>query len=84
MLYAGLAATAAAVVMVVIAGIVWKVFDGARPAIRHFGLAFVWHTTWNPVTATFGALNPFIYGTLLTSFGAMLLAAPLSIAIGLF
>jgi phosphate transport system permease protein len=81
---AGLAATAAALVMLVIAGIVWKVFDGARPAIHHFGIAFVWHTTWNPVTEAFGALDPFIYGTLITSFGALLLAAPLSIAIGLF
>ena len=81
---AGLAATAAALVMLIIAGIVWKVFEGAHPAIRHFGLAFIWHTTWNPVTETFGALNPFILGTLITSIGAMLLAAPLSIAIGLF
>ena len=79
-----LAAIAAALVMVLIAAIVWKVFEGAWPAIRHFGIGFVWHSTWNPVTTTFGALNPFIYGTLITSFGAILLAAPLSIAIGLF
>jgi phosphate transport system permease protein len=81
-LYA-LTALAALLVMLVIAGIVWKVVDGAWPAMRHFGIGFVWHATWNPVTGVFGA-RWFIVGTLVTSFGAILLAAPLSIAIGLF
>jgi len=82
-LYA-LTALAAVLVGLVIAGIVWKVTAGAWPAIRHFGIGFVWHKTWNPVTENFGALDPFIYGTLLISFGAILIAGPLSIAIGLF
>ena len=81
-LYA-LTALAAVVVMLVIAAIVWKVVEGAWPAVRHFGIGFVWHGTWNPVTEVFGA-RWFIVGTLVTSFGAILLAAPLSIAIGLF
>jgi len=80
---AALAAAAAALALVVIAAIVWKLIDGAWPAIRHFGIAFVWHQTWNPVTGVFGA-REFVIGTLVTSFGAMLLAAPLSIAIALF
>jgi phosphate transport system permease protein len=79
----GLAAVAAVLALLIIAAIVWKVVEGAWPAIRHFGLAFVWHSTWNPVTSVFGA-REFIIGTLVTSFGALLLAAPLSIAIGLF
>jgi phosphate transport system permease protein len=74
---------AAIVVTLVIAAIVWKVVDGAWPAMQHFGVAFIWHGTWNPVTNVFGA-RWFIVGTLVTSFGAILLAAPLSIAIGLF
>jgi phosphate transport system permease protein len=76
-------ALAALVVLLVIAGIVWKVIDGARLAIDTFGISFVWNSTWNPVTEVFGA-REFIIGTLVTSFGALLLAAPLSIAIGLF
>jgi phosphate transport system permease protein len=74
---------AAVVAMLIIAAIIYKVADGAWPAIRHFGIGFVWHGTWNPVTGVFGA-RWFIVGTLVTSFGALLLAAPLSIAIGLF
>lgn len=76
-------AGAAIGVLVIIGGIIWKVFQGARLAIDKFGISFVWDSTWNPVTEVFGA-REFIIGTLVTSFGALLLAAPLSIAIGLF
>jgi phosphate transport system permease protein len=80
-----LTGAAAALALLVIAAIVWKVIEGSWPAIRHFGLAFVWHGTWNPVFGheTYGARN-FVIGTLVTSVAAMLIAAPLSIAIGLF
>ena len=76
---------AAVLALVVIAAIIWKVIEGAWPAVRHFGLSFVWHGVWNPVFGheAYGARN-FIIGTLVTSFGALLLAAPLSIAIALF
>jgi phosphate transport system permease protein len=80
---AGLAGSAAVVVIVIIGGIVWKVIEGAWPAIQEFGISFIWDSAWNPVTEVFGA-REFIYGTLLTSFGALVFAAPLSIAIGLF
>ena len=79
----GLTATAAILAVLVIAAIVWRVAAGAWPAIRAFHLAFLWHDEWNAVTGKFGARD-FIIGTIVTSFGAMLLSAPLSIAIGLF
>ena len=81
----GLTALAALLAMLVIAAIVYKVVEGAWPAIRVFGISFVWHGTWNPVPTPpiFGA-RWLILGTLESSFGALLLAAPLSIAIGLF
>jgi phosphate transport system permease protein len=82
MLY-GITAAAAAFALLVIAAIIWKVVDGAWPAIRHFGIGFVWHEVWNPVTNVYGGRD-FIIGTLVTSFGALLIAAPLSIAIALF
>lgn len=79
----GLTAGAAALSVLIIALIVWRVVDGAWPAIKLFHLGFLWHNAWNPVTSQFGARD-FIIGTIVTSFGAVLLAGPLSIAIGLF
>ena len=79
----GLTALAAILGVLVIAAIVWRVADGAWPALRVYKLGFLWHNEWNAVTSKFGARD-FIIGTIVTSFGAMLLAAPLSIAIGLF
>jgi phosphate transport system permease protein len=75
------AASVAATVLLVLIAI--KVFDLAWPAIKEFGLSFVWTDAWNPVTKDFGALA-FIYGTVVTSLIALTLAAPLSIAIALF
>jgi phosphate transport system permease protein len=79
----GVTALAGFVSVLVVAAIIWQVINGSWPAIRQFGIAFVWHETWNPVTSVFGA-REYIIGTLITAFGAMLIAAPLSIAIGLF
>jgi phosphate transport system permease protein len=79
----GLTAAAALFAVVVVVAIAWEVLDGARPAIEKFGLGFIVDQGWNPVTNQYGALD-FIFGTVMTSFGAVLLAAPLSIAIGLY
>ena len=79
----GLTAFASILGVLIIAAIIWRVADGAWPAVKEFKLAFLWHTEWNAVTNKFGA-REFIIGTVVTSFGAMVLAAPLSIAIGLF
>jgi len=79
----GLTAGASLVGVLIVAAIMWRVADGAWPAIRVFHLGFIWHNEFNPVTNKFGARD-LIIGTVVTSFGAMILAAPLSIAIGLF
>ena len=79
----GITALAALIAVLLIVLIGWKLIQGAWPAIKEFGISFVWDDVWNPVTNVFGA-REFIYGTLITSFGALLIAAPLSIAIGLF
>ena len=55
----------------------------AWPAIHEFGLPFFWRTDWNPVKEHFGA-GPFIFGTLVSSFLALAMAVPLSIAVALF
>jgi len=79
----GLTAAASLIGVLVVAAIIWRVADGAWPAVKVFHLGFLWHNEWNPVTSRFGARD-LIIGTVVTSLGAMLLAAPLSIAIGLF
>jgi phosphate transport system permease protein len=79
----GLTALASLVGVLIVFAIIWRVTDGAWPAIKAFHLSFLWHNEWNAVTSRFGARD-LIIGTVVTSFGAMLLAAPLSIAIGLF
>jgi phosphate transport system permease protein len=79
----GLTAVASFVGLAIVAAIIWRVADGAWPAIKVFHLSFLWHNEFNPVTNRFGARD-LIIGTLVTSFGAVFLAAPLSIAIGLF
>jgi phosphate transport system permease protein len=79
----GLTAFAALVGVLIVFAIIWRVADGAWPAIKLFKLSFLWHTQWNAPLDKYGARD-LIIGTVVTSFGAMLLSAPLSIAIGLF
>jgi phosphate transport system permease protein len=82
-LFKGIAIAAALAATVLLGLIAWKVFDLAWPAIKDFGLSFIWTNAWDPVTKNFGALI-FIYGTVVTSLIALVLAVPLSIAIALF
>jgi phosphate transport system permease protein len=79
----GLTAAAALSSIVLVGAIIWKVIEGAWPSMHYFGLSFLWSSDWNPVTNHFGALQ-FIIGTVVTGGVAVLIAAPLSIAIGLF
>ena len=61
----------------------YELFDGAHDSITTFGFKFLWTDTWNPVTKVFGAL-PLIYGTILTSIVALLLAVPISMGTAIF
>src|SRR5262245_55870062 len=70
-------------VVVVLGLIVYRLIDGAWPTIEEFGLPFIWHQTWDPVTSQFGALN-FLYGTAVTSLCAVLIGGPIAIAIALY
>jgi phosphate transport system permease protein len=78
----GLTGLASLTAVVVIALVIYQIVHGAAPAISKYGLGFLFHDTWNGSTV-FGA-GAAIYGTLVTSAGALLIAAPLGIAIGLF
>jgi phosphate transport system permease protein len=74
---------AAALCVVVVGAIVWKVFDLADLSISSFGFDFLTSSVWDPVKNHYGALL-YLYGTAVTAFVALLIATPLSIAIGLY
>ena len=63
--------------------IAYRVIRGAHVAFSAFGLSFVWGTAWDTNKNVFGAL-PGLYGTAVTSLMALVIAAPLAIAIALF
>jgi phosphate transport system permease protein len=75
--------SAALTVLVLLGGVIVALFMGSLPALGTFGLAFVTTEVWNPVTEKFGALAP-IYGTLVTSAIAMLIAVPVGLLVGFF
>ena len=70
-------------VLLILSGVIFSLFEGALPAFRAFGWNFLIEQRWNPVTEKFGALAP-IYGTIVTSFIAMIIAVPLGLLITLF
>ena len=74
---------AAIAVLVVLGGIIVALVQGSIPALKTFGFTFLIDDTWNPVTEKFGAIAP-IYGTIVTSFIAMLIAVPVGLFIALF
>jgi phosphate transport system permease protein len=76
-------ALAAAMIVVLIVLVGWELFKGSRLAISHFGVGFLASTKWDPVAENFGAL-PFIFGTLVSSLIALLIAVPLGVATALF
>jgi phosphate transport system permease protein len=76
-----LAAALLAGAIVVLVG--YQIVAGASPAISKFGFGFVYETVWQPNFGTFGA-GSLLFGTAITSTFALLLGAPIAIAIGLF
>jgi phosphate transport system permease protein len=73
----------AVLVLLLLAGVLLSLAYGAWPAIVAFKWHFLTTETWNPVTEKFGALAP-IYGTVVTSLIAMLIAVPLAFGIAVF
>ncbi len=73
----------AAIVVLVVGGIVLTLLLHSRLSIKQFGLGFFISRLWNPVTGEFGAASS-IYGTIITTLIAMLLAGPAALVIALF
>lgn len=79
----GVCLGAAIVSGVVLALVAYQIVDGASPAISKYGLGFVTDTTWQPNFEVFGA-GSLLFGTVVSSFAALALGAPIAISIGLF
>src|SRR5882757_9344559 len=72
-------------VLLILGGIIISLIIGAWPAMKEYGFAFLWTQRWAPSAdpPVLGALGP-MYGTLVTSFIAMLIAVPVGLGIAIF
>src|SRR5947208_16489378 len=73
----------ALIVIALVFAVGYVTWAGSSEARSHFGLSFLWQTGWDANAGNFGAL-PAIYGTLVSSGIALLLAGPLGVLIGVF
>jgi phosphate transport system permease protein len=73
----------AVLTLVTLVGIIVSLIVGSWPSIQKFGIGFLWSSEWNAPADQFGALIP-IYGTLVTSIIALIIAVPVSFGIALF
>jgi len=74
---------AAVSVFAIVVFVVWELVDKSRLSLHQFGLGFFFGHNWDPVNGDFGAM-PFIYGTLVSSFLALLIAVPLSVGVAVY
>lgn len=79
----GICLFAALLAIAVIFLIGYQVVHGASPAISKFGLGFLDHTTWQPNFGVFGA-GSLLFGTIVSSFAALMIGGPIAVAIGLY
>ena len=83
MLFGGSAWIFALLVLSLLLGVMASLTFGAAPAFHEFGISYVWTEVWNPVKDHYGAMAP-LYGTLITSFIAMIIGVPVSLGIAIF
>lgn len=79
----GVLRTLGLVVLALPALMLFELFVEALPAMKAFGFGFLTGSSWDPVRGEFGAF-PFIYGTVVTSLLALLLAVPVSLGVAIF
>ena len=81
--FAGLARASGVLVLVLLGAIIVTLFLGGLPAFRQFGAYFLFNADWDPVQDTYGGAVP-IYGTVVTSVIALIMAVPLAFGIAFF
>jgi phosphate transport system permease protein len=70
-------------IFAIVALIAWELIARSQLTIAKFGLQFFFKQAWDPVNGNFGAL-PFIYGTLVSSIVALIIAVPLAVGVAVF
>lgn len=82
-IFGALVKLAALITLLLLGGIIVSLFIASLPSIQKFGFAFLWSKEWDAPAEQFGALVP-IYGTIVTSIIALVIAVPVSFGIALF
>jgi phosphate transport system permease protein len=82
-LFVGVMLLCALSIFAIVVFIAYQLTVSSRLSLHQFGIKFFFHSAWDPVNGDFGAL-PFIYGTLVTSFLALLISVPLAIGVAVF
>jgi phosphate transport system permease protein len=82
-LFNGLLIIFASTILLIVAAMIAMMVWSSMPTIREFGLGFLFGSDWKPATNVFGAL-PFIYGTVISSLIALIIAVPISLGIAIF
>ena len=70
-------------ILILVAGIFFQLVNASLPSLNKFGIGFLFTRVWDPVVENFGAL-PFIFGTLVTSLVALLLAVPIGVGAAIY
>ena len=81
--FRGLLFLSAIVMLLIVGSMITAMYTNSRLSIGEFGWGFLTGREWNPVRKEFGAL-PFIYGTLMSSLIALVIAVPLSLGVAIF
>jgi phosphate transport system permease protein len=72
-----------AILLVLVIGILVTLIVQSMPSIKSLGIKFLWGKIWDPVNNIYGAY-PFLIGTILTSFTALIISIPFSYAIAIY
>jgi len=73
----------AASVIVLLLWMAWEMGLASKLSLSHFGLGFITSTDWDPVRDKYGGL-PFVYGTVVSSLVALVIAVPISLGIAIY
>ena len=71
------------VAFLIIIGIFWELISNSWLSIKEYGISYLYNRNWNPVTEEYGALSS-IYGTLMSTAIALVIAIPMSLLVALF
>ena len=69
--------------VILVLGVMFTLIIESVPSMKHLGIKYLWGRTWDPVNNVYGAF-PFLLGTLITSFLALIISIPFSFAIAIY